>query len=112
MNILALAIAAPILAGLTKGPNKRHYPSLNTTETDIEKWWDSLDWSNKVDVGGFAVHVGKLNPNHAWDCGYQDRRRKHTPFKDLPAKQKRTIKYCFSLRNDKHMAVDIRSFKL
>lgn len=59
----------------------------------VSKWWNSLNWDKKVEVGGMAVHYHKMSPMYKWDCGYTDRRRKHTPFDQLSKSQQKIVKW-------------------
>lgn len=97
-----LAEAALIIAKLNKGAgtNADKYPALKTQETNVEIWWNSLDWLGKVDVGGAAVHYHQMNTNYKWDCGSQDRRRKQTPYSDLKKSQKKIINWVFKEKDE------------
>lgn len=87
------ALAAPALAELNRGfkTNRDKFKSLKTKFRKVDRWWDSLDWKNKVDVGNAAVHFHKMTPNYCWDC-YE------TKFADLKKSQRKIIEFVFSKR--------------
>ena len=65
--------------------NNQKYPELNTTETDPEVWWNSLDRWGHVAVGGMSVHFGMMTAEYKWQC--------NVPYSELKSKQKKMVNY-------------------
>lgn len=109
MSFEALVSGLPALAELNKGKgrNRDQFPVLNTEEADPAKFWDSLNWDQKMEVGSVGIHFNMMTANYRWDCGYQDKRRKHTPFKDLSRSQKKIIATALKEKDNPYSMFDL-----
>jgi len=104
MQVIATALLYPCLHELNgnkiiKVSDK--YPVLKTRKRKVETWWDSLDWSDKLEVGSIAIHYHKMTPNYKWKCCDGDK------FSDLTKSQKNIVRFCFSKKNDNWFMFDI-----
>ena len=80
---------------------KDKYPVLKTRKRNVINWWNSLNFSDKVDVGSVAIHYNKMSANYKWAC--QD----ETKFEDLSKGQQKIVKFVFSKRNDNWFMFDV-----
>lgn len=107
-GMIALAQA---LHTLNKGQpklNRDKYTSLKTRKRNVENWWDSLTYENKIDVGSAALHFDLMTANYKWK--YQSRENDGgSLFSDLTKSQQIIIKTVFSKRNDKYSVIDFAS---
>ena len=111
----AICGIVPALHYLNKGKGKNYnqYPSLKTKKRKVDTWWDGLDKDNKVDVGGAAIHFGKMSANYKWRCQDIENDRKGSKFSDLTPSQKRIVKFVFEQRSKNYSMFDLVSlFKL
>lgn len=113
--LVGIFVAAHAMQGMSTGKNKDHYNKVfDTEETDVAKFWDSLNtgrswilghkkqYATKVDVGSLAVDQGFMSPNFRWDCT-------NTKFKDLKRVQQRIIIACFKCKDEMHSIISIRA---
>jgi hypothetical protein len=110
-NFLALAAAVaacPELFSPTGKKNFDEYPSLKTDKETPEDWWNSLNCSQAVDVGGFAVHMRIMTANCRWGCGNFETEA-NIPYSTLPKSQRDRIIKCFNRRNDDFVMLDLAS---
>lgn len=87
----AAAILMPLLYELNGNKNIKNtekYPVLNTKLINSETWWNSLEWKEKVDVGGIAMHYNKISANYKWNCS-------NTSYNDLTKSQKKIINFIY-----------------
>ena len=57
-NLKGIAVLATFLHRLDngKGLNRDNYSTLDTEFTDPETWWNTLTETQKINVGGIAIH--------------------------------------------------------
>lgn len=112
--IKSLVIGAVKIAELNSGlgTNQDEYPFLKTDYITPEDWWNSLDYDNKIDIGGVAIHYNKISSDYKWDCGYKDEKRKHTPYSELKKSQRKIIADIFKQRNKPFQKFPIHSMLL
>ena len=77
------------------------YPCLITETTNVELWWNSLGFLQRVEVGSIAMHYNKMSANYKWKC-YDT----HS-FDTLTKGQKNIVKFVFSKRNDNWYMFDV-----
>jgi len=72
--------------------NSEYYPLLNTNKT-IKEWWNDLNWGERVDIGGVAIHFTLMTANYRWNSNFN--------YEDLTKSQKKIVKTIYSNRNSK-----------
>lgn len=82
---------------------KDKYPVLKTRKRKVENWWNSLSFSEKMEVGSIALHYNRMTPNYKWKC------MDYHMFSDLTKSQQKIVKFCFSKKNDNWFMFDIAS---
>lgn len=103
MIIEAVSLASKLheLNGNKIIKTKDKYPVLKTRKKTPESWWNSLKWSEKVDVGVVALHYHKMTASYLWRC------KDETMFNDCTKSQQKIIKFVFAKRNDNWYMFDI-----
>lgn len=81
---------------------KDKYPVLKTRKRNVINWWNSLNYSDKTEVGGIAIHYHKMTANYKWSC-----RDKDSFYEDLTKGQQKIVNFVFSKRNDNWFMFDI-----
>lgn len=119
-QVRALVHIIPVLHELNKGKGKNSdtFLVLNTTLTNSEQWWDSLNagkrvkvcgrlsWIKKIDVGEIALHFRKMSARYKWDCSSKK-------YKDVTKSQRKIIDFVFAQRDKKFSVFDLKGlFKL
>ena len=74
---------------------KDKYRCLRTRFRKAERWWDSLEWIDKVEVGSASLHFHLMTANYPWVCN-------DTKFADIKKRQRKMIEFVFSKRNDRY----------
>lgn len=72
-----------------------NYPVLKKYTGNIDSWWDSLNWDEKLEVGTMAVHNYVMKPSYCFDL-------ENTKFNDLKKRQKNIIKKVVNQRKHKY----------
>jgi hypothetical protein len=80
---------------------KEKYPVLKTRKKSIENWWNSLNYTQKVEVGSVVVHYNKMSVNYKWYCQPDD------TFEKLTKGQQRLINFAFLKRNERWFFIDV-----
>jgi hypothetical protein len=103
-NLKGIAVLATVLHRLDngKGLNRENYSTLDTEFTDPETWWNTLTETQKINVGGIAIHFNKMSANYRWDCY-------NTKYCDLKKSQKQIIKFVLTQKDKDYSMFPLQS---
>jgi hypothetical protein len=103
-NLKTIGVFAAVLHRLDdgKGLNRDHYLILNTEYIDPETWWNTLTETQKINVGGIAIHFNKMSANYRWDCY-------NTKYCDLKKSQKKIITFVLAQKDKDYSMFPLQS---
>lgn len=101
MIVLAAALAGT-KTSIKNKLNRHHFRVFNTDETDPEKFWNNIEsFSDRVDVGGLALHQGFMTANTRFNC-YD------VKYSNLSRKQQKIIEATLKCKDEPYSIVSTR----
>lgn len=104
MTLEKSIVAAQFLHELNKDyKNQLYYHQFKCLKTRFktsERWWNSLNWSNQIEVGSVALHFYKMSARYPWKCGIIH--GEGCKYNELTKSQKKIVDFCYSIRKNKY----------